>query len=147
MFFVARVVRGQEKIVLNMLVKKAEKEKHGVYSIIFPPSWVGYFIIEGDNYDSVARLVFGLRPVKGVLQQEVSEEEVMAIFEKGHIEEEKIEKDGLALVLNGPLKGEKVKVMRINEDKGNAVVMPIEMPVPIPVTVHIKDLKPLREEE
>jgi transcriptional antiterminator NusG len=63
------------------------------------------------------------------------------------VAEIKIEKNDIVEIVSEPFKKEKAKVIRIDKQKGEAVVTLLQAAIPIPVTVKLDNLRIIRREE
>ncbi len=141
MIFTVRVTSGQEKITANILAKKARAEHLSVFSVFNPENVRGYLFVEALDENTVVKLVQRVKHVKGLLKRpiEVKEIEQMLVAEKQQALV--IEKGDAVEMSSGPFKGERAKVIKIDEAKDEITVELMEVAVPIPVTVKSKMVK------
>ncbi|MHB8604281.1 MAG: transcription elongation factor Spt5 [Thermoplasmatota archaeon] len=135
---------NQEKTVVQMLSSKAQKHKEaGVVAILSPAELRGYVLVEADDRDELEKLIKGVPHARGLVGGET------ALTEVEHFLTPKPSVAGIAEgdiveLINGPFKGEKARVQRIDEGKEEITVELFEAMVPIPVTVrgdHVRVLE------
>lgn len=141
MIYTVRVTTGQEKIVAQMLEKKAKMEKLNVYSIMYLENIKGYIFIEAFDKNVIAKLIQKVKHVKGFLQKPVSIEEITKLVTLSKQPTISLAAGDVVEITSGPFKGEQAKVIKVDESKEEATVELIEVAVPIPITVKIKTLK------
>ena len=135
MIYVIKVTTNKEDMALEMIKDKITKKSLQVYSLARPHGLRGYVFLEADEREVAEEAVFNLPYVKGILSKTVSYEEI------------KIEKNDIVEIISEPFKKEKAKVIRIDKQKGEAVVTLLQAAIPIPVTVKIDNLRVIRREE
>ena len=145
MIYIFRVTTGQEKIVSQMLEKKAKAQKLSIYSILVPENVKGYLFVEAATENDAVHLAQKTRHVKGILKQaiELSEVEKMVTAEKPAALT--IEIGDIVEIKSGAFKGDKAKVTKIDENKDELTVEFMDMAVPIPTTIKRKITKLFRK--
>ncbi len=141
MIFTIRVTTGQEKIVSGILAKKAKKENLEIYSVMNVENVKGYLFIEGKDENSVVKLIQRVRHVKGLLKRAIELEELNKLIDTSEEEKSEINNGDIIEMISGPFKGEKAKVVKVDQQKEEITVELIEVAVPIPVTVKGKMVK------
>jgi len=143
-FYVVRTVPSKEEKFVEAIYKVlSKKEDHGVRAVFSPETVKGYVFAEAT---SLTKLVDAMRAVpnnRGVIRNPVSPEELSKYFEK---EGERIvvnERDTVEIVA-GPFKGDQARVVRVVPGKEEIVIEPINVPVPIPITLSIDDIRVLK---
>jgi transcriptional antiterminator NusG len=140
-YYIVRAALGkEEKFLENVAKVLSKKEDHGIYSMFAPDSVKGYVFFEGDSLQKVVDAVRGVPGSKGVIREPVSFEELEKYFEK---EGEKIivhERDIVEMIA-GPFKGDKAKVVRVVPGKDEVIIEPLNMAVPIPITLSLDDIR------
>lgn len=134
---------NMERDVVDALAKKAneEKEKTGqtdVYAILVPDNLKGYVFVEGMDTDRMREKTRDSRKARAYVDGEshgkVTIDEIGLYltplsttvgFQEGDIVE----------LVDGPFKGSKARVKKVDSDKEEITVELIEALVPIPVTV------------
>ena len=141
MIHTIRVTSGQEKILSEILMKKARAEKLDVYSIVHVDTVKGYLFVESNDENTVVKLIQKVKHVKGFLKKEVTLQEIETLVKAEKKPALTIEPGDTIEMSSGPFKGERAKVLKIDEAKDQITVELIEVAVPIPVTVKIKMVK------
>lgn len=141
MIFTIRVTTGQEKVVSGILAKKAKKEKLDIYSVVSIDNVKGYLFIESEDENNAVKLIQRVRHVKGLLKTPVSIEEIKKLIDVSEEQRISIEIGDVIEMISGPFKGEKAKVVKVDENKEEITGELIEVAVPIPITVKSKTVK------
>jgi transcriptional antiterminator NusG len=138
MIVTLRTTTGRENVVIDSLSNRIKKENILIKSIIHPSELRGYVFIEGEMND-IETVIKGVPHVRGLINKSVSMDQLerFLIVEKQEI---KIDIGDVVEVVGGPLKGEKAKVIRINEGKNEVTVESIEAAIPIPMTIPINSV-------
>ncbi|OQX21739.1 MAG: transcription elongation factor Spt5 [Candidatus Altiarchaeales archaeon A3] len=171
MIFALKVTQGQERIVAEMFYNEAKKLSaggtyKGIYSVAYVTTQRGYIFIEAekDNYRSIEemaktipktgqlvgrknttlKVVKGKKtdktPPKPVLIEELENimfpKKIVAFLNTGDFVE----------VVNGPFKGERARVIKVNKEKNDVTIELTESAVPIPITVKGSDLRALSKD-
>jgi transcriptional antiterminator NusG len=150
-FYLLRTTTTQEDAVVDMLYQKAsETPDSGVYAIIHPGTIKGYVFMEARDLGDAIQLVQGVPHTKGFVKGEVDfEKEVKSLLQpKSSVLD--VKKGDLIELIAGPFKGEKAKVIRVDESKEEVTVELIEATVPIPVTakgMHVKVVDRVTQEK
>jgi transcription termination/antitermination protein NusG len=146
MIFPVRTTVGQESLVVDILSNKIKKEALEVYSISVIPGLKGYMLIEAEN-ELIARHGISDTPhIKGhgIAKGEVKIEELTSLLEAKPLM--KSIKDGQKVeIIVGAFKGEKAKVMRVNDVKEEVTLELLEAAVKIPVTIKAEHIRILPE--
>ena len=146
MIFVIKVTTNKEDRVLEMIEEKIKKKNLPVYSMARPHGLRGYILLEAEEREVAEEAAFNLPYVKGILPKIISYEEVRTMLEP-KVAEIHIEKNDIVEIIAEPFKKEKAKVMRIDKQKGEAVVTLLQAAIPIPVTVKLDNLRVIRRED
>jgi len=141
MIYTIRVTSGQEKIIAEILMKKARAEKLSVFSIIHVENVKGYLFVEAPDENTLVKLIQKVKHVKGFLKSAISIAEIENLIKATAQPATIIEKGDTIEMTSGPFKGERAKVVKIDEAKDEITVELIEVAVPIPVTVKSKMVK------
>ena len=136
MIFVYRVTAGQEKVVADVLHNKIRKEKLAVYAIAFMDALKGYLIIEAEDEVAARQAAMRIPHIKGVLRRpmDIKDIESLIATKAAGI---KLNKGDIVELVSGPFKGERARVIKIDEAKEECTVELMEVAVPIPVTIKI----------
>ncbi len=145
-FMAVKTQIGQERNVSTSLWKRAEEKNVELSSILNPHPLRGYIIIESMKSDRLKDIIKSIRRAKGIVEGEMSFEEIEKYLTPKAIVSGIVEGDIVELVA-GPFKGEKARVQSINEDKEEITVELFEAMVPIPVTVRGDSVRVIEKEK
>lgn len=147
--FAVRTTIGQEKNVAEMMNTRIKNRDLPVKALLVPQEIRGYMFIEANGKSSVERAKSGVKHAKGIIERKVPIQEIEELLEpKPTISG--IEKGDTVELTGGPFKGEKARVIRVEDNKEEATVELFEATVPIPVTVkgdRVKVIDKQSEEE
>ena len=144
----------QEKEVTRSLFAKAAQGEKDVYAILSPAGLRGYVFVEGMNTD---RLQEKTRDIKKARSFVVKKDSGQMTPAETTIEEISpylvpvsavvgIEEGDIVELVNGPFKGEKARVQKIDQAKEEITVELVEAMVPIPVTVKGDSVRVIEKE-
>ncbi len=136
-----RVTSGQEKILAEILMKKSRAEKLDIYSVVYVENVKGYLFVEGADENTIVKLIQKVKHVKGVLRKPITIGEIENLIKAQKQPALIIEPGDTVEMVSGPFKGERAKVIKLDEAKDEITVELVEVAVPIPVTVKSKMLK------
>lgn len=144
--FAIRTTVGQEKTSLRILEAKASAEESEVYAIMVSDALKGYILAEAPDVENVERICRGVPHVRGVLDGvvDMSEIEHLLVPRAATLD---LNVGDIVELISGPFKGEKAKVVRVDEHKEEATLELLEASVPIPVTVPGSSLRIIEKEE
>ena len=143
-FYIIRTAPSREEKFLDNLSKVlSKKEDHGIYAVFRPETVRGYVFVEADGITSVVDLIRGVPGSKGVIRSPIDFSEVEKYFDKEgeHIV---VNERDIVEVVSGPFKGDKAKVVRIVPGKDEIVIEPLDIAVPIPITLNIDDIRVIK---
>lgn len=141
MIFVYRVTAGQEKVVLDMLLKKVKKENLKIYSVAHFEDLKGYMIVEAEDELSARQAGLRIPHIKGVLDRPMELKDIEGMIAAAKPAVLSITKGDLVELISGPFKGEKARVIKIDTNKDEVTVELSEVAVPIPVTIKANTIK------
>jgi len=141
MIYVYRITAGQEKVVIEMLAKKAKKESLKIYSVAHFEDLKGYVIVEGEDEVSVRQAGLRIPHIKGVLNKPMALKDIEGMIEAAKPAVLSITKGDVVELISGPFKGEKARVIKIDINKDEVTVELTEVAVPIPVTIKANIIK------
>ena len=144
----------QEKVVAQSLFAKASQGEKDVYAVLSPVGLRGYVFVEGMNTD---RLQEKTRDIKKARLFVVKKDSGQMTPAETTIEEISpylvpvsavvgIEEGDIVELVNGPFKGEKARVQKIDQAKEEITVELVEAMVPIPVTVKGDSVRVIEKE-
>ncbi|EGQ43875.1 MAG: transcription antiterminator [Candidatus Nanosalina sp. J07AB43] len=133
MILTARTTRGREKTAIESLRSKIENNSRDIRAVFHPEDLKGYIFIEGNEAD-IRDLASDVRNINGIIDEEVSVEEVEKYLNDEQ-EEIKIEEGDEVEVIGGAFKGEEAKITRVDEPNREVTIELLDAAVPIPTTV------------
>lgn len=145
MIFVIKVTSSKEDRALDLIAEKVQKKNLQVFSLARPHGMAGYIFLEAENRASAEESVFNLPYVKGIVGKTVEYEEIKSMIQPV-IAEMNIEKSDIVEIIAEPFKKEQARVIRVDKQKGEAVVTLLNAAIPIPVTVKLDNLRVIRRE-
>jgi transcriptional antiterminator NusG len=137
---------GHERSVADSVASRAKASDAGIYSILSPTTMRGYVFVEVMNAERLQQMVKGIRRARGLVRGETSLDEIDHFLTPKPLVSGIMEGDIVELV-SGPFKGEKARVMHIDEAKEEITVELFEAMVPIPVTVRGDNVRVIEKEE
>ncbi|MBI4399704.1 transcription elongation factor Spt5 [Candidatus Micrarchaeota archaeon] len=146
MIFVYRITAGQERVVADVLYNKIIKEKLEIYSIAMIDELRGYLLIEANDEVAVRQAAMRIPHIKGVLKKFMPAEEIDNLIEARPLTTN-IQKGDIVELVSGPFKGEKARVIKIDENKEEITVELTEIAVPIPVTIKANTIRMYQKAE
>ena len=139
---------GQERNVARLLARKARTiDGIGISSILVPESLKGYILVESSTKIDLRNPDLKVQHLRGVVEGSVgiTFEEVKRFLKPEPIISS-IQKGSIVELISGPFKGERAKVVRIDESREEVVLELIEAAVPIPVTVKADQIRIIQKE-
>ncbi|MDD5162580.1 MAG: transcription elongation factor Spt5 [Candidatus ainarchaeum sp.] len=146
MLFPVRTTVGQESLVVDILSQKIKVDALPVYSIAVIPGLKGYILIEAQDELNVRNAIAGAPHIKGqgIVKGSVDIKEIGVLLESKPLMKSIKEHDKIEII-SGAFKGEKARVMRVNDAKEEVVVELLEAAVKIPVTLKAENIRVLKE--
>jgi transcriptional antiterminator NusG len=132
--YAVKTIIGRENVVLEAMSGKAKVAGLFVKAMVHPEELRGYVFVEGDLKD-IETIIKEIPHARGVLRKPVKISEIKRFMEPKKIEI-KVKENDIVEVIGGPFKGEKGKVIRFDDVKGEVTIELIEVTVPIRVTVN-----------
>ncbi len=134
-----RTTAGQEMFVAELIAEKAKKLEGGqVVSVIVPPSQKGvikgYILVEATDEITLRRLVRGTPHAKGVVPGAIPVSEIEGLLQQEPLMKE-LKVGQIVKIISGPFKGMKAKILRVDPQKEEVTVEPLESAIKIPVTI------------
>jgi transcriptional antiterminator NusG len=144
-FYVIRTALGKEDKFMDALAKAlSRKEEHGIYAVFRPEAVKGYVFAEVESQTKLVDSVRGIPNNKGVIRTPVSFTDLEKYFEKG-AEQIIVSERDIVEIIAGPFKGDRAKVVRVVPGKEEVIVEPVNMAVPIPITMGVDDIRVLEQ--
>ena len=136
----------QEKSVADTLSAKAHLGEKDVYAILSPQGLRGYVFVEGMNTERLLEKTRDIKKARKFIEGEASIADIEPYLTPTSPVVGIVEGDIVELV-NGPFKGEKARVQKIDQVKEEITVELIEAMVPIPVTVKGDSVRVIEKEK
>ncbi len=137
MIWGVRTTARQEEFVAELLAEKGKKTGE-IYAVLVPPSQKGiikgYILVEADNEISLRRLIKGTPHAKGLVPGAIDVKEVEGLLRQEPLMKE-LKVGQIVKIVAGPLKGVKAKILRVDPQKEEVTVEPLEATIKIPVTI------------
>jgi transcriptional antiterminator NusG len=146
MIFVYRVTAGQEKVVADVLHNKIRKEKIPLYAIAFMDTLKGYLMVEAADEVAARQAAMRIPHIKGVLKRPMTMGDIETLIATKAAGVQ-LKKGDIVELVSGPFKGEKARVIKIDEGKEECTVELMEVAVPIPVTIKMNTLRVYQKAE
>ena len=165
--FAVRTTGGQEKLVMKILESKMkldekdEEEKQkaqeegkeiefkdtrlkDIQSVLLVDDLKGYVVVEAEGVSAMFNVIQGIRHIRGQLRGELEYSEIENyLIKKSTVSELSV--NNTVEIIAGPFKGMKATVSRIDHEKEEAVVVLLDAPYQLPVTIDANFLKSLNE--
>ena len=144
--YVLKTTINQERRVAQTLATRAKRQDAHVLAILSPAELRGYVFVETTDREALERVVRGMPHAKGILKGDTGFSEVEH-FLTPKPAVHGIEEGDIVELVQGPFKGERARVQRIDEAKEEITVELFEAMVPIPVTVRGDHVRVLQKKE
>jgi transcription termination/antitermination protein NusG len=145
MIFIIKVTTNKEENAIDLIVNRIEKKELNIYSLSRPHGLRGYILLEAEERESAEEAVFNLPYVKGIIGKTITYEEIKNIVEPS-AETITIKEGDIIEMIAEPFKKEKGKILRIDKQKGEVVVILLGATVPFPVTVKLDNVRVIQRE-
>lgn len=146
MIFIIKVTTNKEERAVEMIAERAEKKNLNVSSVLRPHGLRGYILLEAEDRESAEESMFNLPYVKGLIGKTITYEEIKNMVEPS-AESISIRDGDIVEIIGQTFKGEKAKVLRIDNQKEEVVVSLLGAVVQFPVTIKLDNIKVIRREE
>ena len=145
--YALKTLAGQERNVARLLARKAKIAGIGVSAILVPESLKGYILVESSTKIDLRNPDMKIQHLRGVVEGSnfITFDEVKRFLKPEPIISS-IQKGSIVELVSGPFKGERAKVVRIDESREEVVLELIEAAVPIPVTVKADQIRIIQKE-
>ncbi len=145
--YIIRTLMGKEEKLIDAIVEAiSRKEDTQIYSIFKPETVNGYLFTECGDIRTVNDALRKIPNYKGIINKPLSNDEVEKYFKKDGETVVVNEKDIVEMIA-GPFKGDKARVLRLTPGKDEIVIEPLNMAVPIPITLNINDIRVIKQKE
>ncbi len=142
MILALRTTVGRERMALDAIEAKVKSKNLAVKAVFSPAELKGYIFIEAEKRDIIEEAIKGLPHVRGIVDREVSGEDVSKYMVKQEDKQIMFKEGDLVEVVGGPFKREKAKVLSIDSTKQEAKIELVDSAVPIAITIKVDLLKP-----
>ncbi|HKZ34082.1 MAG TPA: transcription elongation factor Spt5 [Candidatus Nanoarchaeia archaeon] len=146
MIFIIKVTTNKEEKAVDMIADRAEKKGLNTYAVLRPHGLRGYVLLEAEDRESAEESVFNLPYVKGIVGKTIGYEEIKNMVEPS-VSTVSIKEGDIVEIIAEPFKKEKAKVLRIDKQKEEVVVILLGAVVPLPVTIKLDNVRVIRREE
>ncbi|MBW6442454.1 transcription elongation factor Spt5 [Patescibacteria group bacterium] len=146
MIFIIKVTTNKEEKAVDMISERVEKKQLNVFSILRAHGLRGYILLEAEDRESAEEAVFNLPYVKGIIGKTIGYEEIKNMVEPSAVEIS-IKEGDIVEIIGATLKGEKARVLRVDKQKEEVVVVLLGAAVQLPVTIKIDNVRAIRREE
>ena len=167
--FAVRTTGGQEKLVMKILesrmkldekdgeeIQKAQEENKeielkdtrlkNIQSVLLVDDLKGYVVVEAEGVSAMFNAIQGIRHIRGQLRGELEYSEIENyLIKKSTVSELSV--DNTVEIIAGPFKGMKATVSRIDHEKEEAIVILLDAPYQLPVTIDANFLKALKNDK
>jgi len=145
LIYALRTLVGQEKNVARLLSRNVKNSDIEVNSILVPDNLRGYILVETTSKIDMQDPAFKVPNLRGSVEGEITFEEIKSFLNPEPVIAS-INKGSIVELISGPFKGERAKVVRIDESKEEVVLELIEAAIPIPVTVKGDQIRLIQKE-
>jgi transcription elongation factor SPT5 len=145
LIYAMRTLVGQEKNVARMIARNVKNSGIEVTSILVPDTLRGYILLESSSKIDMRNPALKVPNLRGAIDGEIPFDDIKSFLKPEPIIAS-IKKGSIVELVSGPFKGERAKVVRIDEPKEEVVLELIEAAVPIPVTVKGDQIRLIQKE-
>ena len=135
--YTLRTTSGREDIVADILQAKIKSEKLDVKAVLHPAELKGYLFIEGSIVD-IHKAVQGMLHIKSLMEKPINLSDIQHFLE---VKKVKVNMGDIIEIVGGAFKGEKGRIVKVDEAKGEVTAELIEASMPIPITVATEFIK------
>jgi transcriptional antiterminator NusG len=134
-----RTTTGRENVVMDSLISRIESQNIPIKSLFHIEELRGYIFIEGDA-EEIDASIKSIPHVRGFINKnaDMNQIERFLVPEKSEV---KLEVGDIVEIIGSPFKGERAKISRVDEQKGELTVEFLEAAIPIPVTISINSVR------
>ena len=144
--FAVRSTIGQEKNTTDMIATRAKNFNLPIKAVLAPPGIRGYVFVEATGKSIVEQARVGIKHARGVVSGEIPINEVEHFLVPKPVVVG-MEVGDIIELTSGPFRGERARIIRIDEPKEEVTVELFEATVPIPVTVRGDFVKVIQKKE
>jgi len=140
MILAIRTTSGREKVVVSSILARVRTKHIPLKAIVQSDQLRGYIFIEADDSDAIEQAIRGIPHIRGIVAKEITINDIerFIVPEKEVV---KVELNDVVEIVAGPFKGERARVTRIDDLKGELTVELLEAAIPIPITIPISSVR------
>ncbi len=146
MIYAIKTTVGRESAVVSAITNRVKKTGSDIKAILYPVELKGYIFVEIGESVRVEDLIKGVPYIKGYIHTPVSVDDIKRFLE-AKPQGIKISRGDVVEITGGPFKGEKGKVIRVDETKGEVTVEFLDVAVPIPTTISVDNVRIVEKAE
>ncbi|KXB01691.1 hypothetical protein AKJ41_00615 [candidate division MSBL1 archaeon SCGC-AAA259O05] len=124
----------------KMMRARARSGEHPVYSIVVPGEMKGYLFVEAEGIGPVKGVTRGVRPVKSVMSDPATPDELEGLLKPG-VRISGIKEGDRVEIVEGGLKGMEGEVAEVNPEREEVVIEVDDPAVPAPLTVAVEGVE------
>lgn len=143
MIYTVKTVIGRENVVADAIAAKCKAEGLAIQAVVHPEEIKGYVFVEGDLKD-IEKVVKEVPHARGMIKTPVDLKKIQNFLQPRKVEIE-LNIGDLVEVIGGPFKATKGKVVRYDKVKREITIEPLEVAVPIPITISVEFVKILEK--
>lgn len=135
--YALKTTLGQEKSVSKMIELRIKSNNYPIYAILVTDTLRGYIFVESPDQITVEEATQNLRHIRtrAVRGQEVPIEELAPVLvPKPAVEG--LDEGDLVEVIDGPFKGSRARIIRIDQSREKVTVELLEGGIAIPIELH-----------
>uniref|UniRef100_A0A7J3ZJN6 Transcription elongation factor Spt5 n=1 Tax=Fervidicoccus fontis TaxID=683846 RepID=A0A7J3ZJN6_9CREN len=145
-YYAVKITKGQEYTVALLVENRARSKNIPLYSIVASLRPRGFLILETPRATAVDLLIRDMRHVKGKVRGVISQQDVETMIKPKPMVE--ILSPGTEVeVVSGPLRGTMGKVLQVDRERNEVVLLVYEATYPLKVTVPGEHVKPVSREQ
>ena len=140
--YLFRAKKGQEKSLAKLADLKGSKVDSGVYAVLLSEAHKGYAFVEGDSQMKVEVSLAGVKPLsaRAVGTDAVPIEELSSLLNPRPAIEG-LEIGAIVQIVDGPFKGLKAKLTRVEDSSQDITVEVLESSMTLPIRIHADYVK------
>jgi transcriptional antiterminator NusG len=142
--YAIRTIGGKEEILIDTIANKAIENNLQIYSTFKIEEIKNYVFIEGEEED-VIRVIRELPHVKSFFKNPIDINEFRKYFEEKI--EVKISVNDEVEIIGGAFKGQKGRVIKVDEVKKEVTIELLEAAIPLTLTISMDMVKVIKKHE
>jgi len=131
---------GREIEVADSIGRRARSDDIEIYSVLASVGIKGYIFVDGKDKNAITSVIKDMRYVMGIIAQPIKAKELEEVI-KPPAPSKDIVEGAIVEITAAPFKGDKARVVNVNEDKGEVTVELLDVMVPIPLTLRVSNVK------